>query len=131
MKQIADSDSKSALSTLINNEIAITKGAGKYLWIAVFFNIPVWGFIPYVSQAITIIILFVFLKHFITEESLKQEKIDNHEVQYTIKSWAKPLIYATMVLQLIWIPYVLQFLTLISLGIIYANFTKYTNQSIS
>jgi len=42
-----------------------------------------------------------------------------------MKPWGKWLIYGTMAFQIIWIPYVMQLVTLVALGIIYANFTKY------
>jgi len=102
----------------------MTKGAGRFILLAAIFNIPVIGFIPYLTQSFTILFLAFFLKHMIVNEN-KIAEVKKSNIQYTMKSWGKWLIYGTMVLQIIWIPYVMQLITLVALGIIYANFTKY------
>jgi hypothetical protein len=113
-----------ALKT-ISNEIVMTKGSGKFILLAAIFNIPIIGFIPYLTQAFTIIFLAFFLKHMIINESKIKEAQKSNNIQYTMKPWGKWLIYGTMAFQVIWIPYLMQLITLVALGIIYANFTKY------
>jgi len=109
----------------IQNEIVMTKGSGKFILLAAIFNIPVIGFIPYLTQAFTILFLAFFLKHMILDENKIKTAITQKNVQYTMKPWGKWLIYGTMAFQVVWIPFVMQFVTLVALGIIYANFTKY------
>lgn len=116
--------SKVALQS-ISNEIILTKGSGKFLLLAVISNIPIIGFIPYLTQAFTIIFLAFFLKHVIIDENKIKEAQKSRNIQYMMKPWGKWLIYGTMALQVIWIPYVMQLVTLVALGIIYANFTEY------
>ena len=109
----------------ISNEIVMTKGAGKFILLAMISNIPFIGFIPYLTQSFTIIFLAFFYKHIITDERKIKEAKKSNNVQYTMKSWGKWLICGTMALQVIWTPFVMQLITLVALGIIYANFTKY------
>jgi len=109
----------------ITNEIVMTKGAGKFILLAALANIPVWGFIPYLTQAFTILFLAFFLKHMITDENKIKQAQKMRNVQYTMGSWGKWLIYGTMAFQIVWIPFVMQLVTLVALGVIYANFTKY------
>ena len=109
----------------ITNEIVMTKGAGKFILLAALVNIPVWGFIPYLTQAFTILFLAFFLKHMITDENKIKQAQKMRNVQYTMGSWGKWLIYGTMAFQIVWIPFVMQLVTLVALGVIYANFTKY------
>jgi hypothetical protein len=115
---------KSAIKA-ISNEIVMTKGSGKYILLAAIFNIPIIGFIPYLTQAFTILFLMFFLKHMITDERRKKRAEKKNEIQYTMKPWGKWLIYGTMAFQVFWIPFLMQLITLVSLGIIYANFSKY------
>lgn len=95
-----------------------------------FFNIPYWGFVPWVSQAITIIVLGVFLKHIISEEKKKKEVIKKKEVKYYMKSWGKTFVYATILIQLpfFFMAFISQIITLTCLIIIYANLTKYQDK---
>ena len=109
----------------ISNEIVMTNGSGKFILFAALANIPVWGFIPYLTQAFTILFLAFFLKHMIIKENKIKEAKKSNNIQYTMEPWGKWLIYGTMAFQIIWIPYVMQLVTLVALGIIYANFTKY------
>ena len=111
----------------ISNEIVMTKGSGKFILFAAIFNIPIIGFVPYLTQAFTILFLSFFLKHMITDEKEIKNAITQKNVQYTMKSSGKWLIYGTMAFQIIWIPFVMQLVTLVALGIIYANFTKYND----
>ena len=114
-----------AALNLISNEIVMTKGSGKFILFAAISNIPIIGFIPYLTQAFTILFLTFFLKHMIIDETKIKEAKKSNNVQYTMQPWGKLLIYGTMAFQIIWIPYVMQLVTLVALGIIYANFTKY------
>ncbi|MCA9386085.1 hypothetical protein KC717_05550 [Candidatus Dojkabacteria bacterium] len=107
------------------NELVITKGAGKFIVLAAIVNIPFIGFIPYLTQAFTILFLAIFLKHMISDEEKISVAHSQKNVQYITKPLAKWLIYGTMAFQVLWIPYVMQLITLVALGIIYANFTKY------
>lgn len=110
---------------VISNEIVMTKGSGKFILFAAISNIPIIGFIPYLTQAFTIIFLAFFLKHMIIDENRIKKAQKENNIKYTMKPWGKWLIYGTMAFQVIWIPYIMQFVTLVALGIIYANFTKY------
>ncbi|HLC61565.1 MAG TPA: hypothetical protein VJI52_00940 [Candidatus Nanoarchaeia archaeon] len=112
---------KSKLLSILGKEVLITEGAGKFILIAMFVNIPFWGFIPYVTQALTIICLFLFWKHIVHDKkSTKTEKIS-----YLMKPMGFNLIIVTAIFQLVWIPFFMQLVTLILLGIIYATMTSY------
>lgn len=115
----------SAAIKVISDEIIATKGAGKFIILAAIFNIPFLGFIPYLTQAFTILFLAFFLKHLITDEHKIKQEQKNSNIQYVMKPWNKWLIYGTMVFQIFWFPFIMQLITLVALGIIYANFTKY------
>ena len=118
--------STTAAFKTISNEIVMTKGAGKFILFAAILNIPSpVTFIPYLTQAFTILFLAFFLKYMVTNENKIKEAQKSSNIQYTMKPWGKWLIYGTIAFQIIWIPYVMQLVTLVALGIIYANFTKY------
>src|SRR3989338_6350814 len=103
---------KMAMQT-IGNEIIMTKGAGKFILLAAFANIPFIGFVPYLTQAFTILFLAFFLKHMITDDAKIKEMKKQKNVQYTMQPWGKWLIYGTMALQVIWVPFVMQLVTLV------------------
>jgi hypothetical protein len=112
---------------VMKEEFLLTKGAGKFLIIAMFFNIPFWGFVPWVSQAVTIIVLAFFLKHIISNDEKIKKAIKSHSVSHKIKPVGKYLVIFTMAYQLpfFWAAFVVQIVTLFFLGIIYATMTKY------
>ena len=110
---------------ILANEIVITKGAGKLLLIAAFFNIPFWGFIPYLTQAFTIILLGIFLKHVRLNKDKKQKELKQKNVSYTTTNIGMGLIVVTMIFQCFWFPFLSQLITLVALFLIYATMTKY------
>ena len=112
---------------VLKDEIGITKGAGKFILIAMFFNIPFWGWIPFLSQAGTMLLLFIFLKHTIKDNENKKIAIKSKNIDYTIKKNHYNLIIGTIILQLplFFAPFFSQFITLFLLGIIYTTMTSY------
>ena len=120
-------NTSSLLFNTLKDEIIITKGAGKFILYALFFNIHVWGFIPWVSQALNIIFLFIFLKHTIKDNENKKSVIELKNFDYTINPNGFYLIIITIILQLpfFFTPFVSQFITLFLLGIIYISMTSY------
>ena len=113
-----------ALKT-VSNEIVMTKGSGKFILLAAIFNFPIIGFVPYLTQAFTILFLAFFLKHMVIDESKIKKAKKSNNIQYTMQPYGKWMVYGTMALQIIWIPYIMQLITLVALGMIYANFTNY------
>ena len=118
--------SKTPVYSLIKNEYVATLGSGKLLLIALFFNIPIDVFIPYLSQAVTIITLSIFLKKYLVSKDDTTE-INKKVGEYSISKVTIGLIIGTMLYQLpiFWIPFVTQLVTLLLLGIIYATSSKY------
>ena len=112
---------------VLKDEVVITKGAGKFILIAIFFNIPVWGFIPWVSQALTIILLFFFLKHAITDKDKEKYELKSKNVSHSINHFGYYLIIATIIVQFpfFFLPFISQIFTLVLLGIIYVTMTSY------
>jgi hypothetical protein len=111
--------------SLLKNEFIATEGTGKLLLIALFFNIPIDAFIPYLSQVVTIITLSIFLKKYLVKNT--GEATSANANTYGISKLTISLIVATMVYQLpiFWIPFVTQLVTLLLLGLIYATSTHY------
>jgi hypothetical protein len=94
------------VATEIKKEIFSTTGENKLLLIALIFNIPFYWFVPYVSQAITVVLLILYLKR-------KQQ--NNLNIQTLI------LTLVTMIIQLpfFWLPFATQIATLIFVGMIF------------
>ena len=122
--------SKNPIYNLIKNEYIATAGSGKLLLIALFFNIPIDAFIPYLSQVVTIITLSIFLKKYLISTN------DEHDVnkkigEYSISKLTIFLIIGTMAYQLpiFWIPFITQLVTLLLLSLIYATTSKYKKQT--
>ena len=113
------------LFNIIKDEVVVTKGAGKFIALAMFFNIPIYGFIPYLSQAITILLLVFFWKRVIEDNKNKKSVTKNVKSYRIMNKNGSYLIIGTMVFQLIWIPFITQLVTLVLLGIIYATMTSY------
>ena len=118
--------SKNPIYNLIKNEYIATAGSGKLLLIALFFNIPIDAFIPYLSQVVTIITLSIFLKKYLVDSDDTTE-INKGVGGYSISKLTIGLIIGTMVYQLpiFWIPFITQLITLLLLGLIYATSSKY------
>lgn len=97
---------------LLRQEIVNTKEATKFLFMAMLANISFLGFVPYITQAITIILLVLFLN-----------KIDKAPILLVI------LATATIIFQAFWIPFTSQLITLVLLGLIYIllNYLKSNN----
>ncbi len=126
MKKIIKSNGVSTTLNMLKEEYVLTKGSGKYILLAVFFNIPFIGFIPYLTQAFTIILLSIFLKnHLKMKEASKKEAINENKVGYILSKAGFILIIITMAFQVLWFPFISQLITLVLLGIIYATMTKY------
>jgi hypothetical protein len=92
-----------SVAQLLVGETLSTKGANKYLMIAMVFNIPFIGFIPYLTQAFTVILLFLFLR----------KKIS------FLPKFSLALAIATMIFQVFWFPFISQIVTLILLSFLY------------
>lgn len=116
--------SKGHVASLLKAGVSVTPSlAGKQLWVAMFFNIPVWGFVPFVSQAVTIISVLIFqlsIKH----DTDAKDFVNSNKSGYYVEPWVKWLAWGLILLQLVWIPFVLQFLSLIGLGILMFNIKK-------
>jgi len=99
----------SPASALLIDELRNTKGNLRLIILAMLANIPFWGFVPYLTQVTTVLLLAIFLKR-------------------NLKSFDKPmtgLIIMAMFFQAFWFAFTSQIVTLILLGIIYAFATKY------
>jgi hypothetical protein len=99
---------------LFKSEYARSETLGRLLLIATIFNIPIYGFIPYFSQVITVVVLAIFLKR-------------NNSLSAQTSRVVTGLCIGTMVFQLFWFPYLTQLITLVLLAILYSAFTKYKN----
>jgi hypothetical protein len=99
------------IANILKEEMVMAKGSGRLLLIAMGVNIPFWGFMPYLTQAITIIVLAFFLK--------KQQR---QGIKIPLPLLI--LILATMAFQLLWFPFVSQLVTLFMLGLIYVLVNK-------
>jgi hypothetical protein len=97
------------VANIFKEELILTKGPGRLLLLAMFTNIPFIGFVPYLTQALTVIFLSIFLK--------KYQSMGSKPTQ--------AFVIATIVFQLFWYPYISQLVTLVLLGLIYASAAKY------
>lgn len=120
------STQKSDVARLIKDEYKQTEGFGKLFLVAMLFNVPFFGFIPYFSQIATVIILSIFLKKYLLliKHSHSTDEISNLNFTHSSKI-VIGLILITMFAQLVWVPFMTQLTTLILLGILYAVFSKY------
>ena len=118
--------SKKQVYDLIKSENVATAGSGKLLLVALFFNIPIGAFIPYLSQVVTIITLSVFLKKYLVARE-DTEEVSKKIGEYNISKLTIGLIIGTMIYQLpiFWIPFVTQLVTLFLLSLIYATSSRY------
>ena len=117
---------KTELFNLLKGEFKQTEGFGKLFLIALFFNIPVDGFIPYFSQVVTVIILSIFLKKYLLQIKNNTHKEDNSNLPTVHGSKIIiGLTIFTMTVQVVWVPYITQLVTLVLLGLLYACFSVY------
>ena len=117
---------KSQAGKLLQEEYTKTEGFGKILFVAAFFNIPIDGFIPYLSQIITVGVLVIFLKKYLLliKNNTQKEELSNLS---TVRG-PQIIIALTvliMLLQVVWIPFTTEIVTLVLIGLLYAIFTKY------
>lgn len=106
---------KSWAVNLLKGEYTLSEILGRLLIVVAIFNLPSpLIFIPYLTQAITILILAVFLKKY------KASTLNKSQIVVGI-------CVAIMIIQipLIWMFYVTQFITLILVAVLYGIFTKY------
>lgn len=118
--------SKSKALDLLQREYTQTEGFGKLILIGMFVNIPIDGFIPYFSQVATVIILAIFLKKYLLLIQDKESQKNTSNLPFTYGS--KIVIGFTiliMLVQLVWVPFMTELVTLVLLGILYAIFTTY------
>lgn len=98
---------------LFKDEFKNSESLGKWLIAVAVVNLPLPDiFVPYFTQAVTIILMSIFLKKYISG-SLQSSRI------------VTGLCIAIMIFQLFWVPYISQLVTLVLLGILYGVFTKY------
>lgn len=91
---------------IIKEEFADSDRTNKYLLLAIIANLPTpLVFFPYLTQAITIVLIIFFLKKI----------IDNH----TTTPIKNVLLATVLVMQIIWIPYISQLLSILILGILF------------
>ena len=112
-KNFPTTNSFKNIANVFKEELILTKGPGRLLLLAMFANIPFIGFVPYLTQALTVIFLSIFLKKYRLGGNIPTQV----------------LIIATIAFQLFWFPYISQLVTLVLLGLIYATATKYQDTS--
>lgn len=101
---------------LFKDEFKKSESLGKWLLITAVVNLPLPDiFIPYFTQALTIILISIFLKKYTSTSSQSSKFVAG-------------LCIAIMVCQLFWFPYISQLITLVLLGILYGVFTKYNSK---
>jgi hypothetical protein len=99
---------------LFKDEFKNSEFLGKWLAVIAVVNLPLPTiFVPYLTQAVTILLISIFLKKYRTSTSL-----DN-------SSLITVLCIAIMIVQLVWFPFISQLITLVILAILYGVFTKY------
>lgn len=98
---------------LVKDEFKSSESVGKWLIVVAVANLPLPDvFLPYFTQAITIILMSIFLKKY--NSSPKENSRIVIGISITI-----------MIVQLFWFPYISQLVTLVLLGVLYGVFTKY------
>ena len=107
-----------SLVDAIREEIFISKGPDKFLLFTLFANIPSPViFIPYLTQAATIIFLCFYLSHLSGINTSQQLQIyRSSRVSIAICS----LVVIAILLQTFWIPFMTQLYTLTLIGLTYA-----------
>jgi len=94
---------------LLTDEFNKSEGYNKYLILALIVNLPFpWVFIPYGTQAITTILLILYIKQII--------KVINTN-QINIKLFLILPSVIGIITQLFWFPYITQFYSLIIIGL--------------
>lgn len=96
------------LISILKNEIQANKGANKFLLLAIFTNIPSpLIFIPYVTQAMTLILLGLFLKYY--------PKLNTNHVIFGIPKAICIPVLPLLLLQIFWFPYLSQLISIVLL----------------
>lgn len=91
-------------------EFRNSEGFNKFLILAIAANIPLpWVFIPYGTQAITIILVALFIKQY---RKVLGDAADKNMLVLVVSG-------LTLVVQLLWIPYLSQLMSLVLLGVLY------------
>ncbi len=102
----------SSVFEIIKNEISINNGANKFLLLAIVANIPSpLIFYPYVTQALTIILMGFYMKHY------PKNNINN--AIFGIPKILVGLLLLILLVQLLWFPYISQLVSITLLTIIY------------
>ena len=100
--------------SLFKDEFKNSESLGKWLAVIAVVNLPLPTiFVPYLTQAVTILLIGIFLKKYRTSTSLHGSSL------------VTVLCIAVMIIQLVWFPYISQLVTLVLLGVLYGMFTKY------
>lgn len=105
----------SSFFQLLAKEFKDSEGYNKFLILAMAANIPlhqVW--IPYGTQAITIVLVGFFVKRYLKAEGARL--LDKNMPRY--RSSVYGAVGLTLLAQLVWIPYMSQLVTLVLLAIL-------------
>ncbi len=113
---------KSIIGTLIDTvreELFLSKGPERFLLLTLFANIPTpLIFIPYFTQAATIVLLCFYVAHVTSKTFSTGVTISRASGSLRIVIFA--LILIAIFLQIFWIPFMTQLYTLALVGIAYA-----------
>lgn len=110
----------SSFFQMLNNEFRNSEGYNKFLILAIGANIPLpWIFIPYCTQAVTIVLVWLFLKQYLKVQNASLIDKNIPKIRYSIYGTAG----LTILVQLIWVPFISQLITLVLLGLLY-NLTQ-------
>lgn len=102
-----------SVTGLFKDEFKKSESLGKWLLVIAFANLPLPHiFVPYLTQAATLILISIFFKKY---------KASYPEGSRLVTG----LCIAIMIVQLIWFPYISQLITISLLGVLYGVFTKY------
>jgi hypothetical protein len=123
------SKSKFEIIKILKGEYDNTKGTGRLLLIAAFFNIPIDGFVPYLSQIATIILISIFIKRYLAlTDTLDHGETRTQIRNKNITTAVITLSVVTLCVQLVWTPFVTELITLVLIGLLYAFSSKYKKQ---
>lgn len=104
---------------IIKEEITKADGWNKFILWAIVANIPIpLFFIPYATQALTIILLAFYLKHYPRSEQPANVFIG--KTAFGIPTPVFAVIVITMLIQLSWVPFMTQLVTIAALGLLFS-----------
>jgi len=112
---------------IIKDEFTKSKGINKFLLLAIVVNIPAPHiFIPYVTQVFTVILLAVYLKNYPKVEPVLNESssIENKRL-LGIPLLIMGLSVLTILIQLSWVPFLTQLITITILSFLFVSSRKY------